>query len=120
MKRMEKRYTGEIGDPDTYRAEEFAGFDGFGEFPEFKPPEEANPLADAIASQIRERLKNDDMCGARIEVVVENGAVVLRGSVRTGTQESSAGHFAREFARLLFVLNQLLIIDEDSDLNARL
>jgi|SoiMethySBSTD1v2_1073268.scaffolds.fasta_scaffold2053191_1 hypothetical protein len=51
---MENPYT-HIGAPDTDTspAEEFAGFDGFGEFPEFRPTEQAGPPVDDVIREIR-------------------------------------------------------------------
>ena len=71
---------------------------------------QTNKEDDRIYDQVREKLVSDqDVRGGGIEVIVKNGAVTLRGSVRTDKGKEKAGKLAKKVKGVVSVDNQLQV-----------
>lgn len=65
---------------------------------------------DALNDQVRVKLANDpDVGGMKIDVDVHDGAVTLKGKVRTDKQKSKAEKVAKKVKGVASVNNQLVI-----------
>ena len=65
---------------------------------------------DMLVDQVRVRLADDaDVGGQQIDVDVHQGAVTLKGKVRTDKQKSKAEKVAKKVKGVTSVINQLVI-----------
>jgi len=71
----------------------------------------AKPLTDdEITDQVMVHLANDpDVGGVKFEVTVQNGAVTLKGKVRTDKQKAKAEKVAKKVKGVTSVNNQLVV-----------
>jgi osmotically-inducible protein OsmY len=65
---------------------------------------------DALVDQVRDKLANDaDVGGMKIDVDVHQGAVTLKGKVRTDKQRVRAEKIAKKVKGVTSVNNQLVV-----------
>jgi len=68
------------------------------------------PTDDEITDQVMVKLANDpDVGGVKFDVSVHEGAVTLKGKVRTDKQKSKAEKVAKKVKGVTSVINQLVI-----------
>ncbi|HYL36780.1 MAG TPA: BON domain-containing protein [Bryobacteraceae bacterium] len=65
---------------------------------------------DSLIDQVRVKLANDpDVGGMKIDVEVHQGAVTLKGKVRTDKQKAKAEKIAKRVKGVASVANQLVV-----------
>jgi osmotically-inducible protein OsmY len=68
------------------------------------------PTDDEITDQVMVKLANDpDVGGVKFDVSVHEGAVTLKGKVRTDKQKSKAEKVTKKVKGVTSVINQLVI-----------
>jgi len=68
------------------------------------------PTDDELTDQVMVRLANDpDVGGMKFEVSVHDGAVTLKGKVRTDKQKAKAEKVTKKVKGVTSVINQLVI-----------
>ncbi|HLH43242.1 MAG TPA: BON domain-containing protein [Bryobacteraceae bacterium] len=75
---------------------------------------QGTPSDDRIYDEVRRRLALDvDINGGGLEVVVKNGAVILRGRVHTNKAKEKAEKIAKKVKGVTSVDNQLKLFGAD-------
>jgi osmotically-inducible protein OsmY len=75
---------------------------------------QGTPSDDRIYDEVRQRLALDvDINGGGLEVVVKNGAVILRGRVHTNKAKDKAEKLAKKVKGVVSVNNQLKLVGAD-------
>jgi osmotically-inducible protein OsmY len=71
---------------------------------------QGTPQDDRIYDQVRIKLANDrDVGGNAIDVVVHDGAVILKGKVQRENQKARAEHLAKKVKGVKNVTNELVV-----------